>query len=375
MLAAPSAPPVGSAPHPAGTGGEHGHRARAREPRALAGLAVALGAAAVALLVHAWIPPASPALLALVVGLGLAVVGAPASLRPGLSVAAKGVLRVGVALLGLQLVLVDVLALGWPVLVVVVAVVAGGLGGVAVLGRALGIDRESVLLVAAGFSICGAAAIAAVDGVRRSTTATGSPESAGSPEAAAAVARAVSLVVVFGSAAMLALPAIGSLLGLSAIESGAWSGAAVQEVGQVVVAGGLVGGAALQVAVVVKLARVLLLAPVLVLLSVDLRSRPTDRPGEGSEGHRLRARRAPVVPFFVVAFVALVALRSSVDVPAPALVAAAWVQQVALAAGMAAVGSALSPAALRSTGARLVVLGALATALVALLGLPAAYLV
>lgn len=369
MLAAPSAPPVGSAPHPAGTGGEHGHPARAREPRALPGLAVALGAAAVALLVHAWIPPASPALVALVVGLGLAVVGAPASLRPGLSVAAKGVLRVGVALLGLQLVLADVLALGWPVLVVVVAVVAGGLGGVAVLGRALGIDRESVLLVAAGFSICGAAAIAAVDGVRRSTTATGSPE------AAAAVARAVSLVVVFGSAAMLALPAIGSLLGLSAIESGAWSGAAVQEVGQVVVAGGLVGGAALQVAVVVKLARVLLLAPVLVLLSVDLRSRPTDRPGEGSEGHRLRARRAPVVPFFVVAFVALVALRSSVDVPAPALVAAAWVQQVALAAGMAAVGSALSPAALRSTGARLVALGALATALVALLGLPAAYLV
>lgn len=352
MLATRPAPTVGSAPRPAGTGG--GQETSSVAP----GLVLALSAAAVALAVHAWVPAASPALVAMAIGLGVALLGTRASLRPGLSVASRRVLRVGVALLGLQVVVIDVLALGWPVLVVVLAVVAGGLGGVLLLGRLLRVDRESALLVAAGFSICGAAAIAAVDGVRSARQ--------------ESVARAVSLVAVFGSAAMLALPLAGRLLGLSPVESGAWSGAAIQEVGQVVVAGGIVGSAGLQIAVVVKLARVLLLAPVLVLLSTRWAGRHTD----GVSGDTLRmTSRGPVVPFFVVAFVGLALLRAVVDVPSGVLVAAEWVQQAALAAGMAALGCALSPAALRSTGARLVALGALATVLVALIALPAAYVI
>jgi uncharacterized integral membrane protein (TIGR00698 family) len=243
-----------------------------------------------------------------------------------------------------------VLGLGWPVLLVIGAVVVLGIAGTLGLARALGVPPERALLVGCGFSICGAAAVAAVEGVRDSEDED--------------VATAVSLVVVFGSASMLALPALATLAGLGPVAAGAWAGASVHEVGQVVVAGGLLGAAALPVAVAVKLGRVLMLAPVLAVLSY--RSRRAAGPAP--------AHRPPLVPGFVVAFVLLAAARSAVPLPAGALAVAGWVQAAALAAAMFALGCALDVAALRRTGAPLLALAAGATVLVALLGLPAAFL-
>jgi len=251
------------------------------------------------------------------------------------------VLRVGVALLGLQVVLPELLALGWPVLLVVAGVVVIGIAGTLVLGRSLGVPPERSLLVACGFSICGAAAVAAVEGVRRSKDED--------------VATVVSLVVVFGSVAMLALPLGASALGFSPAAAGAWAGASIHEVGQVVVAGGLVGGVALQVAVAVKLGRVLMLAPVLAVISY--RSRTADV-------------RPPLVPAFVVAFVACAALRGVL--PEPLLAASGVAQNAALAMAMFALGCGVDLAVLRRTGRPLLALAGCATLLVALLGLPAA---
>jgi uncharacterized integral membrane protein (TIGR00698 family) len=242
-------------------------------------------------------------------------------------------------------VLPEILALGWPVLLVIAGVVLLGITGTLLLARPLGVPPERALLVACGFSICGAAAVAAVEGVRRSRD----------EDDAATV---VSLVVVFGSVAMLALPLGAVALGLSPVAAGAWAGASIHEVGQVVVAGGLVGGAALQVAVAVKLGRVLMLAPVLAVLSWHER--------------RAAVRRPPLVPGFVLVFIGLVALRTLVSVPPSLLDAVALVQSGALAAAMFALGCGLDVAVLRRTGASVLWLATAATALVALLGLPAA---
>ena len=316
----------------------------------LPGLSLAVGGGAVALLVHGLVPVLSPTLVGIVLGLALATAGLVRDpVEPGLRVASRRLLRVGVALLGLQLVLADILRLGWPVLLVVVAVVVVGIVGTLALARVLGVPAETGLLVACGFSICGAAAVAAVQGVRRSRD--------------QAVATVISLVVLFGSVSMLVLPALSRLLGLGDAASGAWSGASIQEVGQVVVAGGLLGGAALQVAVVVKLGRVLLLGPVLAVLS--WRSRRTAAPGQ---------RPAPV-PLFVVGFAVCVAARSFLPIPAEVLDLAGRVQAFTLAAAMFALGCALSPAALRATGRPVLLLAGGATLLVAVVGLPAAFLV
>lgn len=322
---------------------------------ALPGLGLAAAGAAVALGVHAVVPVLSPTLVAIVLGLVVATTGRAATpvVVPGLALASRRLLRVGVALLGLQLALSDVVGLGWPVLLVVGAVVGVGIAGSLVAARLLGVPAETALLLAAGFSICGAAAVGALQGVRRSRDET--------------VAVVVSLVVVFGSAAMLLVPLLGSWLGLGAAATGAWAGASVHEVGQVVVAGGLVGGGALQVAVMVKLGRVLLLAPVLALVSWRARMSSDADPATGV--------RPPLVPLFVVAFVVLVVARSVLPVPVPILAGAEALQSAALAAAMFALGCSLRPATLRRTPPRVVALAAAATGLVLALGLPAAYLV
>ncbi|MDN4160773.1 YeiH family protein [Nocardioides abyssi] len=318
-------------------------------PARLPGLLLAGAAGGTALAVQSAVPALGATLVAVALGLVAATSGRlPEAARPGLATASRDVLRVGVALLGLQLVLDDVVALGWPLVAVVVGVVGLGITGTLAIGRLLGVPPEQALLVACGFSICGAAAVAALDGVRRSR--------------AEDVARVVALVVVCGSAAMLAVPLVGAALGLPATSTAAWAGASVHEVGQVVVAGGLLGGAALEVAVAVKLGRVLLLAPVLAVLSV----RAPATPG---------VRRPPLVPGFVVVFVGLVVVRATVPLPEGLLAAAGAVQAAALAAAMFALGCSLDPGALRRTGRPLVLLALAATGLVALLGLPAAYVV
>lgn len=321
--------------------------------RLVPGLALAATGGAAALLVHAVVPGLSPTLVAIVLGMASGSIllaargGAASRMRPGLRTASRQVLRVGVALLGLQLVLPEIVALGWPVLLVIAGVVLLGIAGTLLIARPLGVPPERALLVACGFSICGAAAVAAVEGVRRSKDED--------------VATVVSLVVVFGSVVMLALPLGAVALGLSPAAAGAWAGASIHEVGQVVVAGGLVGGVALQVAVAVKLGRVLMLAPVLAVISWQER--------------RSAVRRPPLLPGFVIAFVACAAARTFLPVPAAVLDAAALVQSATLAAAMFALGCGLDVGALRRTGARVLGLAAAATLLVALLGLPAALVV
>jgi uncharacterized integral membrane protein (TIGR00698 family) len=316
------------------------------------GLVLAVAGGTVAALVHLLVPVLSPTLVGIVLGMavGLALPAAGRVgpvVRPGLHVAARRVLRFGVALLGLQLVLGDILGLGWPVLLVIVAVVGVGILATLALGRLLGVPAETSLLVACGFSICGAAAVAGVEGVRESRDED--------------VATVVSLVVVCGSIAMLAVPLLASVLGLGAVAAGAWSGASIHEVGQVVVAGGLIGGAAVQVAVVVKLGRVLLLAPVLAVVSY--RTRRTTS-----------GRRPPLVPAFVLAFLALVVLRSVVPLPGAVLDVAAVAQAGAFAAAMFALGCGVNPSVLRRTGRPVLLLAGAATLVVTGLGLPAAYL-
>lgn len=316
----------------------------------LPGLALAAAGGGVALLVNALVPVLSPTLVGIFLGLVLATCGlVRAPVEPGLHVASRKLLRLGVALLGLQLVLGDIVGLGWPILLVILAVVTIGITGTLLIARLLGVPGETGLLVACGFSICGAAAVAAVQGVRTTSD--------------RLVATAISLVVIFGSISMLVLPAVARLLGFDDTAAGAWSGASIHEVGQVVVAGGLIGGAAMQVAVVIKLGRVLMLAPVLAVLS--LRSRRTAQAGQ----------RPPLVPFFVAGFGACVLARSFLPLPGTVLEVAGWVQAFTLAAAMFALGCALNPTALRSTGRPVVLLACCATLLVSLVGLPAAFLV
>ena len=333
--------------------------------RRLPGLLVclALGAAAVGLsaLVRPWTPALSPLLLAILAGMAwrnLAPV--PERLSPGIAVAAKPVLRAGIVLLGLQLALGDVLALGWGVIALVVAVVGITFAATLALGRALRLPWDLTALVASGFSICGAAAVAAADSVVRARR-----------EMAATV---IGLVVLFGTLMIPLMPLLTGAVGLSEEAAGLWIGASTHEVAQVVAAGGLVGSAALSVAVTVKLARVVMLAPVMAVLAAAQRRRDARSPALPDDGPRASASHPPLLPWFVVGFVAAVLLRSTGVLPAGLLDATAVLQQLLLATAMAALGLGVHLRSIVQVGPRPLVLGAASTAVAVLVGGAGAWL-
>ncbi len=332
-------------------------RSAAAAARVLPGLAVGAGISAVALGVSQWLPSLSPLLLAIVAGAALANAGwLSPRLEPGLAVASRRLLRLGVALLGLQLALSDVLELGWGVIGVVVAVVVLGITGAMAVGRLLGLSRSQTLLIAGGFSICGAAAAAAVDGVIESED--------------DELVTSVALVVLFGTAMIPLLPLLAGWIGLGPARAGIWAGASIHEVAQVVAASGVIGGGALALGVVVKLGRVLMLAPVLAVISLRERLRSRAEAGAPIDGAAIGSgRRPPLVPLFVVGFVALMAARTSGLVPPAALSLAKPAETALLTMAMFALGTGVRVVSLRRVGPRPFVLAAVTTAWVATVSL------
>ncbi|WP_432496370.1 YeiH family protein [Kineococcus auxinigenes] len=303
---------------------------------------LAVGAAtAAALGVHALVPALGAATTGVVLGAAAANLGLVRErLRPGAAFAAHRLLRAAIVLLGFQLAVPHLAALGLGGLAVVVVTVAVTFTGTLLLGRALGVRPVRALLVATGFSICGASAVAAVKEVT----------DADEEDTAVAVA----LVTLCGSLAILLLPALRGPLGLDPVAFGHWVGASVQDVGQTVATAERVPGA-LTWAVVVKLSRVVLLAPLVAAVALAGRRRGTAGTG----------RRPPPVPLFVVGFLAATAAGSTGWLPAVALETARAAQEVLLVAALVGLGTGIHLPTLRRTGGRAVLLGLGAWALVA----------
>jgi len=270
-------------------------------------------------------------------------------LRPGTALASRRLLRVAVVLLGLQLALPQLRALGLGGLAVVAVTVAVTFTGTRVLGRLLGVPPARSLLVAAGFSICGASAVAAVR------------EVADGDEDDTAVA--IALVTLCGSLSILLLPALRGPLGLDVAAFGSWVGASVHDVGQTVATADRVPGA-LQAAVVVKLSRVVLLAPLVAGLALARRRRGAAA-GDGAGAGAGAGRRPPLVPLFVVGFLAAIALTSTGVLPGAVLDAAATAQHVLLVAALVGLGTGIHWRVLRRTGGRALALGLSSWVLVA----------
>lgn len=309
---------------------------------AMAGIAVALCGIATAHLVHLALPAVGVLTAAVILGMVAGNLRAvPDAAQPGLAWMTKRSLRAGVVLLGLQLSLPQLLALGPGVAVAVTVTVAAGFVGTVGLGRALRLPRGLTMLVATGFSICGASAIAATESVVRRRDAD--------------VATAVALVTLYGSLAMVAVPALSATLGLVGADVGQWAGLSVHEVGQVVAAAAPAGGVAVAAAMVVKLSRVVLLAPLVAGLSLLER-----RSG--------RECRPPVVPLFVIGFLAAIAVRSSGLLPLSALDAAQVATVVLLSGGLFGLGCTADIRAVLRAGGRALLLGLGSTLLIGGIG-------
>ena len=318
----------------------------------LPGLLACAAAVGTALAVHTLLP-ALPAMTVAVL-LGLLAANLPGisgwsagSGRAGLDFAGKHLMRAGIVVLGLKVSVGDVLGLGWPALLLITGVVLAAFAGTYGIGRLFRLPPPVSLLIATGFAICGASAIGAMAAVRRIRQQD--------------TVLPIALVTLCGTLAIGVLPLLIGPLGLSPEAFGAWAGASVHDVGQVVATAQTAGASALAVAVIVKLTRVLLLAPMVAAAGVHHRIGSDD-------GGRL----PPIVPLFVVGFVAMAGLRSTGWLSPGVLGAAAVLQDLLLGMALFGLGSAVRVRQLLRTGTTALLAALASWLLIAALGLAAA---
>lgn len=293
----------------------------------------------------------SPMILGVVAGVVLCNLAPPSDrLKPGISFAGKGLLRSGVALLGLQVSLAQIAAIGaWGMISVAVALFATFFFTLW-LGRILRVPAPLTTLIAAGTSVCGAAAIAGANSATRAND--------------AQVTYAITAITLFGTIAMITYPLVGQALGLDAQSYGTWIGLSVHEVAQVVGAGFQGGDSAGQTAVITKIARVVLLAVLVMGLALRLRHGLSQ-----SESAEEAPARPPLVPAFVLAFLGLSALNSMGFVPVFVQDASRILTPVLLTVSLSALGLGTRFDSLRSLGLRPMVLCGCASLFIAIVSL------
>lgn len=316
---------------------------RPRPASAVPGIVLVVAVAGSAWIVSTWLDSLSPLVAGIVLGAVVAnTTGVPDRCVAGSRLAARSFLRIGIVLLGLRLSLGDLAGLGPDGLVVVAGAVTVTFVGTRWIARRFGVSDDLGLLVATGYSICGASAIAAMDGV------VGADEEE--------VAYAISLVTLCGTLSIVALPVLATFAGVDGATFGTWVGGAVHDVGQVVATAAHGGDEALAAATVVKLTRVVLLAPLVALVAIRARRRSPVVVGQ---------RRPPIVPLFVVGFLVAIAVRSSGVLSDGLLDGAATAEKVLLTAALAALGMGVDVRRLRRLGGRPLALGMIAWVLVA----------
>ena len=294
----------------------------------------------------------SPLVLAVVLGALISNFGfLPETCRIGLGFSARNLLRLGIVVLGLQLSFAQVGELGTPGLALVIVVVTITFTGTQWLGKKMGLSSGLSLLVATGFSICGASAIAAMRPV----------SDADDDE----MAYAIALVTICGTLAIFLLPVTGELIGFDSAQFGSWVGASVHDVAQTVATAASGNDDAQHAAIVVKLTRVMLLAPLVAGVSFARRRKLIRT--HTTQPDRPQAKLPPVVPLFILGFIVAVTTNSVFDLPNSVLANAKTIEKSLLACALVGLGVGVDARKLRRVGSRPLALGLISWMLIATL--------
>jgi len=303
--------------------------------------------------------------LAIVVGTVLRSLWTPhARWFPGISFSAKFLLELAVVLLGASISAGTIIAAGPWLLVGIAGTVAAAIISSFAIGKLLRLPTRMALLIACGNSICGNSAIAAVAPV---IGADGDD-----------VAASIGFTAVLGVAVVLGLPFLGIALHMDGLQYGTLAGLTVYAVPQVIAAAAPIGLAAVQMGTLVKLVRVLMLGPVCVVLSLvysGLRDEADELPPHVTAGERPAQGRPPIhhlVPWFIIGFLLLVALRSFDVIPHVALAPMGTAATLLTVVSMAALGLGVDVRTVAHAGGRvtasvvlsLIVLGGISLALI-----------
>ena len=257
-------------------------------------------------------------LMGLLLGMAFHFLNETPRVGPGLELVAVKALRLGVALLGLRLTVADVASLGWtPVLLVVCAVLATLLFGV-VLGRLLGCERQLGVLTGGSVAICGASAAMAISSVL--------PKG---PDTQRQTLFTIIGVTSLSTIAMVLYPIIGDVLQFNDQEMGIFIGATIHDVAQVVGAGYSVSPTTGDLGTFIKLLRVAMLVPVVLVIGIIFRNKVSAAADR---------EKAPAFPLFLIGFIVLFAINSTGLIPGDVIQPVANLAPALLLVAIAALG-------------------------------------
>lgn len=262
----------------------------------------------------------------------------PVTWVPGIQFCAKKILRLGIILYGFRLTFQDITDVGLPGIIVdIIIVVTTILGGV-LLGKMLKMDKELALLTSIGSGICGAAAVLGAE----STIQTKPYKTA----------VAVATVVIFGTVSMFIYPVMynNGVLQYTPEEMGIFTGATLHEVAHTVGAGNSMGDEISNIAVIVKMIRVMLLVPVLLLLGVwAAKRKDVDiEPGQGAA----KGKKKVTIPWFALGFLLMIGFHSLNWVPESAVKVINNIDTFLLTMAMVALGAETSFDKFKKAGAK-----------------------
>ena len=246
----------------------------------------------------------------------------------GIRFASRNILRIGVALLGLRITTGEVTELGWPVVALIVASVAATILIGGLIGRVFGLKGDQSVLSAGAVGICGASAALAIASVLPTRK-----------DSERNMILTVAGVTALSTAAMVVYPVLVTYLGYDNATAGIFLGATIHDVAQVVGAGYIISDESGEISTLVKLIRVACLVPV--VISISLITRRGRSPASGN---------VPLLPWFLVAFIALVIVNSLGWVPVQAQDVLTPVSSWCLLTAVAAVGVKTSLKAIADVG-------------------------
>ena len=279
----------------------------------------------------------APAMLfALLLGIAMSFLYQNTQCQSGIEFTACHILRVGVALLGLRIAMDDLVTLGWQsALVLIVAILSTIIFGV-IMARAFGLSQRFGALTGGSVAICGASAAMAISAVL--------PQSKHQErDTLLTIIGVTSLSTI----AMVIYPILSTYLQLNPTETGMFIGGTIHDVAQVVGAGYSISQETGDLATLTKLVRVAYLMPVVLCFLLVLKLRKKDLRDNG---------KAPGIPGFLIAFVILMVLNSSVTLPEVITVTATEFSRFALVVSIAAIGMKSNLAQLTQVGLKPIIL-------------------
>ncbi|MCA9529045.1 MAG: putative sulfate exporter family transporter [Myxococcales bacterium] len=313
-----------------------------RGPSRLPGVSLAVGIAAVAMVLGRFAPVIGAPVFGIALGIAVRHFLAPDErFSPGIHFGGATVLQWSIITLGFGLSLTEVVKTGLESLSVTVVTVSAAFVSAWLLGRWLGVPDKLKILIGVGTAICGGSAIAAVTPVIR-------------PDDEDTVF-AISTIFLFNVVAVLLFPLLGHLLQMSDLGFGLWAGTAINDTSSVVAAGYTYSQAAGDYATIVKLTRATLIIPVCLTLAVG--AAMAQKRAARSAGAAHRVDLAKIFPWFILWFLVASGVRTAGLIPVAIQPALHLLAEALIVVALTSIGLSSNLRSMRTTGARPIVLG------------------